>query len=65
MQNKHILIVIKYGSFYGYCESIIKELAKKNKVTLCIQDENNLNASKYFIDHRNSLVIEDSSLYII
>jgi hypothetical protein len=62
MQNKHILIVIKYGSFYGYCESIIKELAKKNKVTLCIQNENNINASKYFINHKNSLVIEDPSL---
>ena len=60
MQNKHILIVLKFGSFFGYCESIIKELESKNKVTLCIQENNKTNSSNYYIDPKtNSLILEN------
>ena len=60
MQNKHILIILKFGSFFGYCESIIKELESKNKVTLCIQENNKTNSSNYYIDPKtNSLILEN------
>lgn len=60
MQNKHILIVLKYGSFFSYSESIIKELKLNNKVTLCIQEKNKTNSSNYYIDAKNnSLILEN------
>ena len=60
MQNKHILVVLKFGSFFGYSESIIKELSINNKVTLCIQDKNKINSSSYYIDPKtNALILEN------
>tara|TARA_S200000501_G_scaffold82884_1_gene75029 strand:- start:659 stop:2059 length:1401 start_codon:yes stop_codon:yes gene_type:complete len=60
MQNKHILIVLKFGSFFGYSESIIKELSINNKVTLCIQDKNKIDSSSYYIDKEtNDLILEN------
>ena len=60
MQNKHILVVLKFGSFFGYSESIIKELSQNNKVTLCIQDKNKIDSSYYYIDpESNSLILEN------
>ena len=65
MQNKHILVVLKYGILYSYCESIINELIVNNKVTLCIQNENTKNSKAgagYYIDSiTNSLILENIS----
>ena len=58
MRNKKILIVLKYASFYSYCESIIKELEKENNLTLCIQQENQINFSKYYIDFSSMSLIQ-------
>ena len=58
MQNKNILIVLKYASFYSYCESIIKELRNHNNLTLCIQDENQINYSKYYIDSESNSLMQ-------
>ena len=58
MRNKKILIVLKYASFYSYCESIIKELEKENDLTLCIQQENKINSIKYCIDARLNLLFQ-------
>tara|TARA_B100000579_G_scaffold413602_1_gene406410 strand:- start:1539 stop:2939 length:1401 start_codon:yes stop_codon:yes gene_type:complete len=63
MQNKHILIVLKFGSFFGYIESVIKELTLNNKVTLCVQEDNKINSTNYYIDSKDgSLVIENLRL---
>ncbi len=60
MQSNHILIVLKFGSFFGYSESIIKEFISNNKVTLCIQNNNKIDSNKYYIDQEtNSLVLEN------
>ncbi len=58
MINKKILIVLKYASFYSYCESIIKELEKENHLTLCVQEENQINFTNYFIDHSSMSLIQ-------
>tara|TARA_B100000073_G_C23738385_1_gene572961 strand:+ start:688 stop:2088 length:1401 start_codon:yes stop_codon:yes gene_type:complete len=58
MRNKKILIVLKYASFYSYCESIIKELEKENDLILCIQEENQINFTKYYIDHSSMSLIQ-------
>ena len=62
MQNKHIFILLKFSSFFGYAESIIKELTLNNKVTLCIQENNRINSSNYYIDNKNNLVLENIKL---
>ena len=61
MRNKHIFVLLKFSSFFGYAESIIKELSLNNKVTLCIQDNNKINSLHYYIDN-NNLVIENKKL---
>ena len=58
MINKKILIVLKYASFYSYCESIIKELEEENDLILCIQEENQINFTKYYIDHSSMSLIQ-------
>tara|TARA_B100000131_G_C18072879_1_gene595190 strand:+ start:126 stop:1526 length:1401 start_codon:yes stop_codon:yes gene_type:complete len=58
MRNKKILIVLKYASFYSYCESIIKELEKENDLILCIQEENKINFTKYFVDYSSMSLIQ-------
>ena len=62
MQNKHIFILLKFSSFFGYAESIIKELTLNNKVTLCIQENNRIISSNYYIDNKNNLVLENIKL---
>ena len=63
MQNKHILIVLKFGSFFGYIESLIKELTLNNKVTLCVQEDNKIDSANYYIDSSDgSLVVENLRL---
>ena len=62
MQNKHIFVLLKFSSFFSYADSIIKELSIKNKVTLCIQDNNKTNSSHYYIDKNNNLVLENNKL---
>ena len=62
MQNKHIFVLLKFSSFFGYADSIIKELSLNNKVTLCIQDNNKINAFNYYIDNKNNLVLENKKL---
>tara|TARA_S200000501_G_scaffold376275_1_gene430721 strand:- start:3683 stop:5095 length:1413 start_codon:yes stop_codon:yes gene_type:complete len=58
MKNKKILIVLKYASFYSYCESIIKELEKENDLILCIQQENKINSIRYCIDTSLNLLFQ-------
>jgi len=63
MQNKHILIILKFGSFFGYIESLIKELTINNKVTLCVQEDNKIDSANYYIDLSDgSLVVENLRL---
>ena len=62
MQNKHIFLLLKFSSFFGYADSIIKELSVNNKVTLCIQENNKINSSNYYIDNKNNLVQENKKL---
>ena len=61
MQNKHIFLILKFSSFFGYADSIIKELSLNNKVTLCIQENNKINSTNYYIDN-NNLVQENKKL---
>ena len=50
MQNKLILIVLKFGYFFGFIESLIKKLTLINKVTLCVQENNKIDSPNYYID---------------
>lgn len=61
MQNKHIFLILKFSSFFGYADSMIKELSLNNKVTLCIQENNKINSTNYYIDN-NNLVQENKKL---
>ena len=61
MQNKHIFLILKFSSFFGYADSIIKELSLNNKVTLCIQENNKINSTNYYLDN-NNLVQENKKL---
>ena len=49
MQNKHIFLILKFSSFFGYADSMIKELSLNNKVTLCIQENNKINSTNYIL----------------
>ena len=62
MQNKHIFLILKFSSFFGYADSMIKELSLNNKVTLCIQENNKMNSTNYYIDNNNNLVQENKKL---
>ena len=59
-----VILTIDGRSFTENFEIIsdprIKELESKNKVTLCIQENNKTNSSNYYIDPKtNSLILEN------